>query len=78
MSPETMRMEANLAYGLSWLLTHYMINGENGALKKAYEQWLTTGMGSEGDAGLPAALGRTPAQILDGLKAHVEAMKRTR
>lgn len=72
------RLEADLAYGLAWILTHYMINGEAGALKKPYEKWLVEDMGKEGDGGITAALGRSPEQILEGLKSHVAAMKRSR
>jgi len=78
MGPENMRMEVDLLYGLSWLLTHYMINGENGSLRKTYEKWLTEGMGSKDDPGFPTIHERTPDQILEGLKTHVVAMKRSR
>ena len=70
-------LDADLAYGLSWILTHYLINGENAALRRAWETWLTGGMGSDGDGGIPVALGRTTAQILEGIKGHVTEMKRS-
>jgi hypothetical protein len=69
-------MDVDLAYGLSWILVHYLINGEQGALYRPFVAWMTSTMGSPDDKGIAAALGRTPAQIFAALPAHVLAMKR--
>ena len=70
------KMESDLAYGLSWILTHYLINGEAGALMKPFQAWLTGPMGGESDPGIAAAMGRSPQQLLEAITKHVAAMKR--
>ena len=65
------------SYGLSWILTHYMLFGENGTLKKPFLDWATGPMGSDADEGIARALGRTPEQILAGVTAYLEVMKRS-
>ena len=65
------------SYGLSWILTHYMLFGENGTLKKPFLDWATGPMGSDADEGVAKSLGRTPEQILAGVTAYVGAMKRS-
>jgi len=73
---EIKEMPVDLAYGLSWIVTHYLVNAENGELYAPFVRWMTTTMGTDDDPGLTKALGRTPEQIFSALAAHVDAMKR--
>ena len=71
------RIGVETSYGLSWILTHYMLFGENGTLKKPFLDWATGPMGSDADEGVAKSLGRTPEQILAGVTAYVGVMKRS-
>ncbi len=50
-------IDADLAYGLSWILVHYLLTEEQGALKNRFLTWLTTSLGTESDPGAGAAVG---------------------
>ncbi|MGH9868670.1 MAG: hypothetical protein ACREAA_10980 [Candidatus Polarisedimenticolia bacterium] len=69
-------IDVELAYGLSWILVHYLINGEQGSLYEPFVTWMTQTMGTPGDPGLASALNRTPDQIFSALSTHAAAMKR--
>ena len=70
------RFSVEDAYGLSWVLVHYLINGEDGALREPFEVWLTGSMGTPGDRGIQAALGRTTEQFEAGVLQHLATMRR--
>jgi len=57
------RMSSKQQYALSWLLVFYLINGEGGILRPRFQDWMTGTMGTPGDPGIVAALGRTPEQL---------------
>lgn len=69
-------IDSKLAYGLSWILVHYLLNAEEGKLKEPFIRWMTGSMGTTDDPGLDAALGRPADQIFSALAAHVDSMKR--
>jgi hypothetical protein len=73
---EMKEMPVDLAYGLSWIVVHYLLNAEQGQLQAPFVRWMTTTMGTADDPGLAKALGRTPEHIFSALPAHVESMKR--
>ena len=71
----TLTMDVDLGYGLSWILVHYLINGEDGALYPAFLAWMLGPMGTSQDAGLAAAIGRQTEQILPALREHARLMR---
>jgi len=70
-------LDADTAYGLSWILVHYLINGEEGRLAEPFTRWMLGTMGSGKDPGLAAALGLSVEELGRRLDGHVEVMKRS-
>lgn len=68
-------LTAEESYGLSWLLVHYLLHGEEGALRAPFEAWLAGPAGSADDPGIAAALDREPERIRLALAAYADSLR---
>jgi hypothetical protein len=66
---------AELMYGTSWLLVHYLVNAEGGKLRGPFQAWLKGLPGSGAPPALAAALGRPLSEIEAALPARLEAIR---
>jgi hypothetical protein len=63
-------------YTASWLLVHYLLHGEDGALEAGFLRFLQADDAGAGEAGdLYRAIGRTPEQVEEGFRTYVQQMK---
>ena len=64
-------------YTASWLLVHYLLHGDEGALVPGFVRFLESDAeGPVSAAELYVALGRTPEQLEEGFRSYVVAMKK--
>jgi len=69
-SSEVGSIPADVAYGLSWLLVHFMINGENGIHRERLDKWLLTDADGHHGESILAALGLTAEELDIRLQKH--------
>jgi hypothetical protein len=68
-------VDSSLAYGMSWLLVHYLVNGDGGSHRAAFQRWLTSSDAGGGGASLAAALNMPLAAIDAALPAYVKSLQ---
>jgi hypothetical protein len=62
---------ADVAYGISWLLVHYLINAEGGKYRRGFERWIYAERGDEAGDSLADAVGHSYASLQDALPAYL-------
>ena len=66
-----------MLYAQSWLLVHYLLHGEEGALVEGFVEFLRRdAAGRGGGAQLYVVLDRTPDQLELGFRNHVAGLKK--
>ncbi len=67
--------DAETAYGLSWVLVHFLLNAEDGRLAKPFTAWMMGPMGTADDPGVLSAVSLSVEELQQKLTAHVDSMK---
>jgi hypothetical protein len=65
--------DATLSYGMAWALVHYLINAEEGKYREAFRRWVSESP-VRSAASLERAVGRSVADLEQGLTAHVQKL----
>ena len=64
------------SYSAAWVLVHYLLHGEDGALRDGFARWLVLeGRGQGGPAALYRELGLNLEQLEAGATAHLKRLK---
>ena len=67
--------DADLNYGLSWVLVHYLLHGDDGAHATAFVRYLERlGQGEDGPDLLFAELEISPVELDAAMARHVKGM----
>jgi hypothetical protein len=75
-SPSIGKLDSDLAYGLSWLIVHFLINGDGQAYRERFETWLlATADAAHGDSVL-SAVGLTLDDFEGRLAAHRKRLRK--
>jgi hypothetical protein len=69
-SPELGPMKSDLFYGLSWLIVHFLITGEDEAYRRRFETWLLTQADARNGESVASALDLTIEELGKKLAAH--------
>ncbi len=64
-----------MAYGISWLLVHYLVNAEDGKYRAAFESWLEGPTAEGGSKEFAAATGVSLSQAQKALPAYIESLR---
>jgi hypothetical protein len=62
-------------YDVSWLLVHYLMNGESGRHRDAFRGWVVEPPGERNAATLAAAIGVPAADLKPRLKTYLRQIK---
>ena len=74
-SPDLGPIDTDISYGLSWLIVHYLITGDQGAHREKFESWLLTdARAGDGDS-LLRALGTSEDALQGALEKHRKKMR---
>ena len=64
-----------MAYGISWLLVHYLVNAEDGKYRAAFESWLKGPTAEGGSKEFAAATGISLGRVQKALPAYIESLR---
>ncbi|MGH9867730.1 MAG: hypothetical protein ACREAA_06150 [Candidatus Polarisedimenticolia bacterium] len=67
-----------LAYGMSWLLVHYLMVGDGSAQRETFRSWVAADGTDAGGGSLLERLDLSEAELGDRLEAHRRELQRTR
>jgi hypothetical protein len=65
-------LSTDIAYGMSWLLVHYLINGEEGKHRAAFTAWVASPSGEGDGESLATALGVTLEELEGAVLEHLK------
>jgi len=76
-SPRLGPMDSQIAYGLSWLLVHYLTAGDRGARHERFEQWLRTTADADRGASILDAVETTAGQLEQALSSYRNQLQKS-
>lgn len=69
-APRVGRMKSDVAYGLSWLIVHYLVTGEHQAHREKFQNWLLTRADRRRGDSVLADIGLTLEEFRQRLAGH--------